>query len=299
MNIKPNLSVPLTIARYKFLLISEKIMLESPLNTFHSALGNTLKRLAPEVFEACFATKKGDSWPRPFTLYISNHHHLLSPGDPLIIELTLFNEAIAYFDHFHAALVAIGKHGLYRDLFKFNISGVWGISIHNATPIWLPHTNLYNNYKPVKADDILALECNVHTNVLHFEMVSPLYIKSNGEPQRDPPTMKILIERILQRVSQLSHTGFDHATTEFLIGHAAEVTSRDTRRTHWVEWSRTSVRQHQTMHLCGHLGRITFFNDNYNLPFIIPWLILSTWTHIGGKTAFGLGAVRVFKEATE
>ena len=70
-----------------------------------------------------------------------------------------------------------------------------------------------------------------------------------------------------------------------MLAQAKKIQITDNQAT-WHDLPRFSGRQKQWMKFGGLLGSITYAGD---LRPFLPFLAVGEWTHVGGKTSFGLG----------
>lgn len=281
------MDVPLYLARLRIQLRSHGFNLPGPRGSaFHGGLGMCLKALDEIAFERCFAPHRESSWPRPYVLLppLESRGQFM-PGDSLNLELTLFNDAIGDWPVFVAALQRLGQIGVGRDRGRFDVSAVWHVTPRDDELLWLPDLG------PLAVQPGLAVGAfhPEETTVagLQVEFVTPLRLKLEGRFLREPPSANLLAERALLRLSQLSETPLPATLREQLRTIPTRIGHADLR---WQDWPRWSSRQRQQMPFGGLLGRVVYEGE---LDQLHPWLHLAQWLHLGGKTSFGLGALRI------
>lgn len=127
---------------------------------------------------------------------------------------------------------------------------------------------------------------------VHLCITTPLRLQENGKAL--PPTRLDagrLLMQVVRRVSLIATchgSGPPHWDYGKLKAQAQAV--RDERQLRWLDWTRRSARQQQTMQLGGVVGDWTLHDLP---PEFLPLLKLGEWLHIGKETVFGLGRYHI------
>lgn len=127
------------------------------------------------------------------------------------------------------------------------------------------------------------------TQAVVLDITSPLRLQRQGKPLRAHElSPRPLITALLRRISLLFEL---HAGRPGIIGdpkalatHAESI--EDDRALRWVDWTRYSSRQRQTMTLGGVVGT---WSLRGNLDPLLPWLWLGQWLHVGKEAVMGMG----------
>lgn len=235
-------------------------------STFHGGFGHALETISPTWFRYFFQTDKqtSNTLPKPFVLLppldTQQSYH---PGETFHCELTLFGEAVQHYAIAHAAIEYLGNvMGLGYSRGKFKIQNI--------------NTPSFNSI-PAQADQ-LTLTVNTR-----------LRLKANNRLLKQAPEFSQLIKSLFTRLKTLQHcytsTPIDESLYQQLLrqSHAIQQTQS---KMHWDDWDRYSGTQNEWMKFGGLLGESSYQGD---LHAFIPYLQRGEWTHIGGKSSFGLG----------
>jgi CRISPR-associated endoribonuclease Cas6 len=120
-------------------------------------------------------------------------------------------------------------------------------------------------------------------------LITRLRLKADNRLQKQAPDFSLIMSRLLGRLKTLQQTYSNNPIDEQLYRHllqqAKEIQCIQSN-VHWDDWDRYSGSQKDWMKFGGLLGDISFQG---NLQPFIPTLQVGEWTHIGGKSSFGLG----------
>lgn len=282
----------LAIAKYRFRFVAKNkiVMPVYKGSTFHGGFGHALKTISPTYYRILFEPGRSGDHPKPFVLLPPLDNLLVyEPGDKFDCELTLFGSAVQHFSICHAAMEFLGNQfGIGENRGRFKVEGV-----DAAIPVTRPDdSSEYNASQPGAAtgDIIAASRILKHTDCITLNFSTRLRLKENDQLLRNPPSFRVFINRLLGRLDSLGNFYGDgwiigRETREKLSRLAGEVEISVDSLT-WEKWNRFSGRQKTTMNFDGFLGPVTYKGDC--APFI-PYLAAGEWTHVGGKTSFGLG----------
>ena len=285
-----------SVAKYRFHLIATTEITGLPAykgSVFHGAFAHALKQISPHHYQLLHAPQtladRGSvDIPKPFVLLPPlDTQQVYTIGEHFSCELTLFGQAIPHASLCHAALDWLGRRmGLGPARGRFEVERA-EVARPGDSAVESPSGGLdgavtglgiAQSRVPLSGDSV----------TLHFP--TRLRLKSNGAFLREPPPFSLLTARLLGRLNTLSHfhgegdlLGRDRRAE--LLAKADGVQIRHSEL-QWHEWDRYSGRQREHMKFGGLLGRISYEGE---LEYFLPWLALGEWTHVGGKTSFGLG----------
>ena len=125
-----------------------------------------------------------------------------------------------------------------------------------------------------------------------LRFLTPTRIQRDGSPlgpERLIP--RDLLVGLLRRVSQVVeiHTSHSMPADYTTLARQAEGIGAHGRLT-WLDWTRRSARQQQTMSLGGVVGNWTLTGE---LEPFWAYLYLGQWLHLGKNATFGLGHYRI------
>lgn len=128
----------------------------------------------------------------------------------------------------------------------------------------------------------------ISSNSMTLHFTTPLRIQQNGSPIRaDQLTARNLFITLARRIALMFEF---HTESPYQIDFANIATDihsvTDVRNLTWLDWTRYSSRQKQTMQLGGAVGKWTL--DNLS-PTLTHLLQLGQWIHVGKNATFGLG----------
>jgi hypothetical protein len=285
----------LALHRFRFTLESVE-RLSLPIfsgSEFHGGLGMMLARHAPDAYQDLFAERES-SRPRPYALYAHDLGRPLEAGEALTLDLTLIGAAAAHFHACFNAMMLLGEAGIGKNRGRFCITDVQTIKTSEDEQVFsraTGHALFWDS--TTRVSEILSVSSTGPASACTVKFVTPLRLKQANELVRTPPSLDMLLHRILSRTAQLAGVplpAIRHQIRE--IAHPARIAHHDTR---WQEWSRYSARQRKAMPFGGLVGSVRY--EGKHLQAIVPWLRLAEWLHVGNKTTFGLGACRVTPHA--
>lgn len=277
----------LPVAKYLFRLKAQTRIQLPPYkgSTFHGGFGHALKKISPFYYQHIFEPGKDGARPKPFVLLPPlDNDEIYQPGREFTCELTLFGNAGQHFSICHAALEYLGREmGFGNNRGKFSVE-----SIETALPATLAqHTP---PGQAINGLDIAAARTDISGNQITLHLPTRLRLKSDGRLIRQAPPFQILFARLLGRLNTLSsfYGGGKIAEADIrddLLNQADSINIVQ-NKADWNDLPRFSGRRQQWMKFGGLLGSITYEGD---LQPFLPCLAVGEWTHVGGKTSFGLG----------
>ncbi|GIK38059.1 MAG: CRISPR-associated endoribonuclease Cas6 [Chloroflexota bacterium] len=314
-----------SLARYELTLEALQLLQLSPLKgtSLRSGFGRTLKKLVcchPRLCKKTCTLGKSCPYsyifetappvnaevlanlseiPRPFV--IQSSHDLkttIVPGEQFVFGLTLIGTGIKYLPLFFHVFYELGKVGLGYTQGQYRLLSVETIfsngqikSIYNATDqsIWGVDSTMY-------AEAIIARAATLPTDRITLNFLTPTRLKHQGKWIEQGPPFQALIKVLLGRISSLSYFHCDERlNVDFrgLIDRAAQVQVVNCE-THWEDWTRFSMRQHQEIEIGGLVGMITYEGD---LRDYLPFLALGELIHVGKGAVFGNGRYQIIDPA--
>ena len=282
---------PLAMRRLRFVCTSQGGNLQhlEGGKAFHGALGAMLHQHFPQTFRELFGEETDRSWPRLYVLRppLEQRGHY-APGDTLILECSLFGEAIVAADDLIGAVHQVGQSGLGRQRGRFELNLVQEVTLQGARLIWSEETGWLGAQPAMDARGLLAITPPASVSSLELNFLTPLMLKADNRLQ-SLPEMPLLIRRLLGRYSQLTGVTLATEISQPLLADAQKVVieRHDTRLS---RDQRYSARQRQLMPQQGILGRAKYAGP---MTALVPWLVLGEWLHLGNKTTFGYGLYRI------
>ncbi len=277
-----------------------------PGNAWRGALGHALKRSVcvtrqPDchdclLYRSCLypyfwdtpphvgaeKMRKYENAPHPFVL-------ALDEAEPLRVDFTLLGQANRHLPVFIHALsqAAAGPRGVSGNVLAL-------LTVAQArVPEGEDWHAIYAPDQPLAALPVRAPEMPSVPAACVVELLTPLRVKREGRHigPRDF-TFADLFGNLLRRISMLTYFHTDTPLeTDFrsLMEAARGVAVR--AELHWVEHSRYSKRQQESMQMGGVVGRLTL--DGADLAPFWPYLWLGQFTHAGNGATMGLGRFRI------
>ena len=211
----------------------------------------------------------------------------ISPKTQFSCELILIGKANDYLPYFVYTFSEMGKLGLGTKRRKFRLINVEAISLDGSkTEVYNTRDNrLKFPNSPITYKDIATKGLNKDYLTLCFS--TPVRIKDKGDLLSTSIPFRLLIERLYERATLLSHyhCGSEKRPCgdEFLEG--ADKVKIKYNCLKWYDWQRYSKRK-GPMKLGGLVGHITYEG---NLEKFYPLLRVGEYIHVGKAVTFGLG----------
>lgn len=265
-------------------------------STFHGGFGHALKDLSSHFYDLFFnptlsnPDKAPSILPKPFVLIPPlDDRSEIEPGEQFRFELILFGYSTAQFPICVAAIEHLGKSlGLGKNKGRFSITAIDTIKPSGQPISMLDKDGKLTAAPPAGATDFLPQTESV--TGIDLRLNTRLRLTHNNQRVTQAPPFELFLTRLIGRIKNLSDLYGDSPLIsgqekQELINQSNTVQIQN-HSIEWSEWSRYSGRQKEWMKFGGLLGNITYQGDMS--PFL-PWLRLGQWTHVGGKTSFGLG----------
>lgn len=261
---------------------------------FHGVLGRVLHRDFPYLYSEIFGREQveGDA---SLTIH---PYILLAPLDELRtweaghefgFELTLFGKAVRHAQACCDALSLVGRDGLGERRTKFTVHQVEYLSADGLDTVWRDgRDNAW--IAPV---DLYLDESGTSCAKLTLDLQTPLRLKHENRLVRQPPDFSLLFSKLLARLNMLTQAQGNQPLVEGVAKASLTQLANDIvllqSDTRWVDWNRYSSSQKATMQFGGLMGTLEY--SGALAPFL-PYLRMAEFTHLGGKTTFGLGKVQ-------
>ena len=257
----------------------------------HGALGATLHRLAPETYSLLMGDS--DEAGRPYVLLPPlDEATAFLPGSLLPLEICFIGDAEEALPLCMLALTQMGAEGIGQGKARFDLASASVVRPMGEAVFLSEAGGMSALPSAMPASDFFSAPQHETVAALDLSLVSPLRLKADNRLVRHAPDFAMLMQRLLGRVAILNRAGVPAAFKHALLESAAAIQSTG-HRLSWVEWPRHSSRQGADMLFGGLVGELRFSGD---LSPFVPWLRLAEFVHLGGKTTFGLGAVRLALE---
>lgn len=201
----------------------------------------------------------------------------------------LFGEAVTQLAICVAAIDHLGKHlGLGLNKGHFTITAINAIK---PTGECVPVLNEQGRIACIPESDSNEFLQNLQSaSGIRINLNTRLRLTHNNQRITHAPSFEMLITRLIGRIKNLSdlygESNLISSAEKHELIEAAKTIVLHSQNVEWSEWSRYSGRQKEWMKFGGLLGAITCQGK---LEPFLPWLALGEWTHVGGKTSFGLG----------
>lgn len=254
----------------------------------HGWFGHALKAADDRAYNICYGTHD-EQQPKPYMISPSlDHKTEWKKGELFEFDITLFGDAVNLVDQIFQAL-HIGEKlgfGVKRSPFK-----VISVASHTAQglKIGVQVTKLsdwlHDHSQPSLIEEKQEVTITLQT---------PVRVKHNGEiVKSEVNDTAFWVNSILRRLKQLSQYWvvdspelFDAVYNETRISQNIEVTSH----CYFEDWQRFSLKQKEQLPFGGLKGQMSFYGD---LETILPILKIGELIHVGGKTTFGLGKLKL------
>lgn len=206
-------------------------------------------------------------------------------GKPFSFEIGLTGRAIRFAPAIIEAVQFMGHHGIGLNKGRFELSRAEALH-PEAAPVGWDATTPMPEFLPGRC----APRADGHRQIsVFFDTMVRL-----SDSDDVPPTCRLLCRGLLRRLNRLcqEEAGVSPVSQAFeaeLLSRAAAIETVQSRLA-WYDWPRIQWKTGKTTPFGGFIGRLDLQGDFGPL---IELLHLGQWTHVGAKTAFGLGKLRV------
>lgn len=230
--------------------------------------------------------------PHPFIIEPSYpHRHFIEKDKALSFSIILIGKGIVYLPHIICAIIRMIEKGMGKKKLKFSLENIELQQGDNKNIV------IYDNEKlmehPIIYKSYSFFDKSYEANEVTLNFLTPLRIKHQGHLCKDL-SFEILMKNILRRLTFLSlfygegndkKNELENENINSLLEKAKQI-NKVSDSTSWVDLSRFSFRQKQSMQLGGIKGKVIFEGS---LSEFIPYLKLCELLHVGKNTSFGLG----------
>lgn len=252
---------------------ARNVSLQPPQNmgsAWHGALGKVLHDTEPQAYCALYGSANATG-ARPYVLRPPCYDESLAVDAPFAFSLLLMGDGVHHAQAVCDALDVLSVQGVGPGRGRFVLDTVI------RHPISLPLSPL-----PIATQDITLQLC------------TPTLLKQDNQHLKQAPSMLLLLKRIIGRVQGLlpAHAAAEGVPADVqrhLLQLAAPVACEASTLS-WHNTPRYSARQKAWMPFGGLCGSIRYLQVP---PELQLWLQWAQWLHIGNKTTFGHGQIRV------
>lgn len=288
-------TVALRLVRLRFTahLLGDAALPAHKSSLFHGVFGRVLHRDFPYLYSELFGSEQADD-DASLTIH---PYILLAPPDELrtweaghefSFELTLFGKAVRHAQACCDALRLVGRDGLGEARAKFTVHSVDHLSADGPVNVW--RDGLDTAW--ITPVDLFLEKPAQPCLQLTLDLQTPLRLKHENKLVRQPPDFSVLFSKLLARLNMLSQAQGNPSLVEgeskarlLRLADGVVLLRSDTR---WVDWHRYSSSQKAAMQFGGLMGSLEYGGE---LAPFLPFLRMAEFTHMGGKSTFGLGKV--------
>lgn len=197
-------------------------------------------------------------------------------------QITLFGKALEHWKNIIKAVLRMGKLGIGEKRVNFEVLSVTS----QGNEIW--HINSPFHYTlPVEN---MMKKKDYKTNIT-IRFTTPTQIKINSQLIKNP-SFTDLARLIIRRTKALAYYHTDNFVdfdTEELLAVSREIQIK-TINTDWIHFDRISNRQKSKMKVKAMIGSIDYEGDVHQFEKLLAFAEIA---HIGKKTAFGFGKIKI------
>ena len=213
--------------------------------------------------------------------------------------LTLFGGATRHASACIAALQQMGQRGFGRarvpaEMVRLAVQHADGRqqSLGSAVPAPVCALDVLDQAADALVRERDAAQPAAPLTALELRLLTPLWLKRDGQVLREAPPLQLLVRRLLGRLVLLAPQRPEGLFAAGDQAGALDLAARSPLLAQHLEnlrWMRRSSRQGTRMPFEGQMGRLVYGPPAVAL---LPWFVLGEWLQIGGKTTFGLGVIQ-------
>jgi hypothetical protein len=227
--------------------------------------------------------------PRPYVIEVPFFDKRSYKKDEIVtFNLILIGKATEYIAHFIFAFIELGKTGLTKQNFKYELKQV----TDDKNNVVFKNNNILSKGLIFKADKIIEEKIQkIQGDKLTFNFTTPLRIVTENNLITEP-SFELMVKNLTRRITLLSkyhHTLPTDIDYKSLIEKSKNI-KLTINNMQWFDWVRYSSRQKRKMTFGGLIGTITYAG---NFDDFKPYLILGEHIHIGKNCTFGQGKYTV------
>ena len=240
------------------------------------------------AYSYIFETTEFSQKPRPYIIEVPfNDKRSFKKGETIKFTIVLLGKAINYLPHFIFTFIELGKKGLTKKQYKFELEKV----IDADDSIVFQDNKIVKKGKVLSWDEILKnTKLNI-INKLTLNFITPLRLSENNDLVSNV-SFSLIIKKLLKRINDICKfhcNKFDKIEDKPFIEKAKNI-DVVLNNLKWKDWIRYSNRQKTKMTFGGLLGNITFKG---NFEDFLPYIILGSYIHIGKNCTFGQGKYEI------
>ena len=240
------------------------------------------------AYSYIFETTEFSQKPRPYIIEVPfNDKRSFKKGETIKFTIVLLGKAINYLPHFIFTFIELGKKGLTKKQYKFELEKV--IDVDDS--IVFQDNKIVKKGKVLSWDEILKnTKLNI-INKLTLNFTTPLRLSENNDLVSNV-SFSMKKKKLLKRISDICEfhcNKFDKIEDKPFIEKAKNI-DVVLNNLKWKDWIRYSNRQKRKMIFGGLVGNITFKG---NFEEFLPYIILGSYIHIGKNCTFGQGKYEI------
>ena len=208
------------------------------------------------AYSYIFETTEFSQKPRPYIIEVPfNDKRSFKKGETIKFTIVLLGKAINYLPHFIFTFIELGKKGLTKKQYKFELEKV--IDVDDS--IVFQDNKIVKKGKVLSWDEILKnTKLNI-INKLTLNFTTPLRLSENNDLVSNV-SFSLIIKKLLKRISDICEfhcNKFDKIEDKPFIEKAKNI-DVVLNNLKWKDWIRYSNRQKRKMIFGGLVGNITF-----------------------------------------
>jgi hypothetical protein len=295
-----------TFSKYTFYLTALENMLlpTNKASMLRGGFGNIFKKLncinkiskickdCP-IKETCaysyiFETAEYSQKIRPYIIEVPfNDKRSYKKNEIISFTIVLLCNATKYLPHFIFTFMELGKKGLTKKKYKFNLEQV----IDSNNNIIFKDNKIINKGKISNWDEIIKESKINIKDKLTLNFTTPLRLATNNKLQ-SKISFELIIKKLIKRINDIYkyHCNIHNKINSKAIIKKAKDIEISFSNLKWKDWIRYSNRQKRKMTFGGLLGHITFKGS---FEEFLPYLVLGSYIHIGKNCTFGQGKYEI------
>lgn len=239
------------------------------------------------LYSYIFEGKTNSQTTKPYVIDTQNDKRReIKKGETFSFSLTLFGRAIEYLPHFIFAFIEIGKLGITKKKYKFDL-----VEVKDSKGNIVFQNNKIIASSSKEDWELMPQNNSETTSLIELDFITPLRLTNYGDLVTDV-SFEHIIKALTRRITNLSkeHCGYDvKIDYKFLIEEAKNI-KKVKNELVWQDWTRYSSRQHSFMEFGGLVGKVVFEG---NLGPFMQYLQIGEAIHIGKNCVFGNGKYNI------
>jgi hypothetical protein len=231
----------------------------------------------------------GNGVPNPYVVEPPSFGvRALTAGELFEFDMVLAGRAIEQLPMVVYAWRRAFKHGLGRQRVPGELTSVSIQREAREEAVWDPDTDTLTEH-----DASIVVPSFPPASGVELVFDTPVRFTADGHRVRAADLGPgRLVSGLVRRVSWLleAHCGMSVDADHIRQTVACAEYLGDRREMQWLDWTRYSSRQRQSMTLGGYVGR---WRMDGSLADLLPWLWLGQWTHVGKGAVMGMGRYRM------